>query len=152
MRDTHKKLKEGEPFLTLMARDVLAAPLTKLWAELSERLGVQPGEKVVDALDIAQEMDAWRMANGVPLFDGRLAQLPPTRKGNVLALGPRTLKEERYVVSVRRPAGLSQEDMEAYIEEAVATWAGSQDPESPLFELYSHSRLVVAAKFVGRVV
>ncbi len=71
MRDTHKKLREGEPFLTLMARDVLAAPLTKLWAELSERLGVQPGEKVVDALDIAQEMDAWREANHGPQAMGR---------------------------------------------------------------------------------
>jgi len=61
-RETHKKLKEGEPFFTLMARDPLAPILTKVWAELSETLKLQPGEKVVDALDLAREMELWRVA------------------------------------------------------------------------------------------
>lgn len=45
------------------------------------------------------------------------------------------MKAEQYVVTLTRPAGVSVAEMKAYIETAVASWAGGGDPDDPIFEI-----------------
>jgi len=44
-------------------------------------------------------------------------------------------KPEEFVVRVTRPEGVGVTEMKWYIEEAVAIWCKSGNPEEPLFYL-----------------
>ena len=45
------------------------------------------------------------------------------------------MPREIYLVKVDRPEGVSVDEMNAYIEEAVDTWKGQMCPEEPLFDM-----------------
>jgi hypothetical protein len=64
--------QDDEPVFVLVARDILAAKLVRLWADqYNELLLLQRGaltmpqaKKYREALDLAARMDAWRTAHG----------------------------------------------------------------------------------------
>lgn len=62
-------------------------------------------------------------------------------------------KTRQFVVTVEVPPGVSVEEMEGYIEEAVAVWKGGGAPESPLFGLKGDTVRVarLSRSAVGRV-
>jgi hypothetical protein len=56
------KAAEDEPLFTLRAQDMLAPMVVRAWADAA-RLAGSPASKVDDALQTANEMDAWQAAN-----------------------------------------------------------------------------------------
>lgn len=64
-----------------------------------------------------------------------------------------TPKTRQFVVSVEMPAGVTVEEMEAYIEQAVGCWKGGKDPESPIYDLDGKTVRAVrlSRSAVGRV-
>jgi hypothetical protein len=50
--------------------------------------------------------------------------------------------KEQYIITLNRPQGVSISDMNAYIGDAVASWANGGDPESPLFNFREHVQSV----------
>jgi len=63
--DCYAKAEPDEPIFTLLARDPLAPLLVRLWADLQHRHTNNPtdnsGGKVIEAYNIAEQMDFWRM-------------------------------------------------------------------------------------------
>jgi hypothetical protein len=59
--------------------------------------------------------------------------------------------QEHYLITLNRPQGVSISEMNAYIKDAVASWANGGDPESPLFNFRKHMLSVkrVSAKASG---
>jgi hypothetical protein len=54
---------DEEPVFVLCARDPGASEMVRLWAENAQHMGV-PLEKVLEALEVVNAMDAWRAAHG----------------------------------------------------------------------------------------
>jgi len=57
------KAADDEPIFTLRAKDPFAPEIVLEWAKRNE--GIQPPEKLEQAMGIAAEMDAWRIAHPV---------------------------------------------------------------------------------------
>jgi hypothetical protein len=55
--------QHDEPVFVLVARDKAASGTVRHWAKRATDLGA-PEEKVAEALELANQMDAWRAANG----------------------------------------------------------------------------------------
>jgi hypothetical protein len=53
---------DDEPLFTLRAQDVLAPGIVRAWADAAKAAG-SPASKVDDALQSANEMEAWQAAN-----------------------------------------------------------------------------------------
>lgn len=62
-------------------------------------------------------------------------------------------KARQFVVTVEVPPGVSIEEMEGYIETAVACWKGGGDPESAIYDLKGDTVRVarLSRSAVGRV-
>jgi hypothetical protein len=52
-----------------------------------------------------------------------------------MAVDYKLVQPTKFVVTLRLPDGVSQEDMCRYIRESVQSWKGSYHPEDPLFSL-----------------
>lgn len=43
--------------------------------------------------------------------------------------------KRKFIVTLDMPQNVTVREMSLYIEEAVATWHGQEDPETPIFDL-----------------
>ena len=57
--DCYANAEPDEPMFVLLARDVRAPVLVRMWAEMSRLKGTAP-EKVTEADQCADAMEAWR--------------------------------------------------------------------------------------------
>lgn len=60
--DAFSKAERDEPYFTLLARDPIAATLVRQWASAQHARGLLDSSKTFEALEVANEMDKWRVA------------------------------------------------------------------------------------------
>jgi len=66
--DGLSRLKPGEPTFLLRAQDAIAPQIVREWAQRASQRGM-PKEKFLNALRVADAMDAWADANGCKIPD-----------------------------------------------------------------------------------
>lgn len=57
---------DDEPLFVLRAQDRFAAFLVEQWADMASRIADTPHDKVIEALQIARDMRAWRGPHKLP--------------------------------------------------------------------------------------
>jgi hypothetical protein len=62
------KAGPNEPIFVLRSTDILAPEIVREWAFRARQAGTPP-EKVVEALNLADEMDSWQIENGKKVPD-----------------------------------------------------------------------------------
>jgi hypothetical protein len=62
--DCYEKAEKDEPMFVLLARDPVAPVLVSLWAEINRLNGTQPYEKIMEALECAENMSRYRARLG----------------------------------------------------------------------------------------
>ena len=62
LHDCYEKAEPDEPMFILLARDIHAPLLVRIWAQLRDAAGKDP-VKVLEALACASQMETWRKEN-----------------------------------------------------------------------------------------